>query len=211
MTRTFDTMVHCPNCGIAHSAETAIERWIRKQERLDSRIEGIVRFDCDILLHRYKLRVDKMGATDTQCVMFIEVKTHGAEPSLSQTDTLSLFSQVLRNRRPNRHQAKKGRHANDHTPPARTWSKARSKSIGLRMFGGHLLQMENESPDDSAWMKWDWKPITVDHLIALLRFEIDPDTLKEIDWRRRTYYDCFNRQKVISFASNDEEPRSLRG
>src|SRR5208283_4280506 len=88
MTRTFGENVCCPFCGKWHTAETNFERWMRNKEELDSRIEGIVRFDCDIILHRYLFHDDKKGSRVFQCIMFIEVKTHGAEPSASQEDTL---------------------------------------------------------------------------------------------------------------------------
>src|SRR6187399_274333 len=106
MTRAYRGLVHCPSCGTSHSAETAFERWMRGEPALDSRTAGIVRFDCDVLLHRYCLVTDQKSSRNLQCLMFVEVKTYMAEPSDAQRDTLSLMSQVLRNRRPNMHQQK---------------------------------------------------------------------------------------------------------
>jgi hypothetical protein len=177
--------VQCPHCGKVHTAETALERWIRNHESLDSIKEGIVRFDCDILLHKYLVKIDKKGTREIQCMMFIEAKTHGADVSVSQQDTLSLFSQVLRNRRTNMHCERRGRHAREHTPLTMAYSFARKRWIRLRLYGGHLLQLSGESPADSTWIKWDRRLITEDMLLSLLRFDIDPDTLQEIDWRRR--------------------------
>lgn len=175
----------CPNCHHTHTLETAFERWLRNEESCDSQKAGIVRFDLDVLLHRYMMPTDKRGTREIQCLMFIEVKSFGADVSMSQRDTFSLLSQVLRNRRTNKHQAKKGRHANEHTPVTKCYSHLLNKDVTLRLFGGHLLQMSGEDPPTSEWLKWDKKPIDLDQLKSLLRFEIDPDTLRAIDWRRR--------------------------
>jgi hypothetical protein len=194
MTRTFDGRVCCPNCKTWHTAETALERWIRNSEELDSRLKGIVRFDCDILFHRYMIHTDKRGSRDLQCVMFIEAKTHGAELSIAQRDTLSMFSQVLRNRKRNVHADKKGRHATGTTAPATCWSQFLSRNVRLWMFGGHILTMSGDSPTDSVWMRWDSSEIDVATLVRILRFELDPDNItKEIDWRRR--YSSFDQRQ----------------
>lgn len=185
MTRAFCGRVTCPACGAEHSAETAYERWMRNEPRLDSLSVGIVRFDCDVLLHRYKIVVDKKSTRDLQCLMFVEVKTHGADLNQSQRDTLSMLSQVLRNRRRNRHSDRHGLHADDHLALASVKSWLLQQSVRLRMFGGHLLQLSDDDPITSEWIAWDRKLITPDQLIQLLRFELDPDTLCPIDWRRR--------------------------
>lgn len=193
MTRTFDGLVTCPHCGKSHTAETAFERWIRNNKALDSRQAGIVRFDLDVLLHKYITHTDKRGRRDIQAMMFIEAKTHWADVSDSQKDTLPLLSQVMRNRRPNIHRRRRGRHAVDHAAPCKAHSRMQNREICLRMFGGHLLQMEGESPDDGGRIMWDYKPITEEALVALLRFELDPDSLTPIDWRRR--YSSFKEHK----------------
>jgi len=185
MTRAYGGLVACPHCGRCHTAETALERWIRNERRLDSVTEGIVRFDCDILLHRYKLCIDGKSSRDIQCLMFIEAKTHDAEPTTAQRDTLSLMSQVLRNRRRNMHRPKQGRHATNHDPLTLAFSWCLGRDVRLKMFGGHLLQLSGDDPATSARLAWDRRPITADDLVSLLRFELDPDSLTPIDWRRR--------------------------
>jgi len=197
MTRQYSGLVHCPHCGRSHTEETAFERWMRNHHGLRSE-DGIVRFDCDVLLHKYMMVSDKRSSRLIQCLMFIEVKTHSAGTTLAQRDTLSLFSQVLRNRRRNMHGDKKGLHATDHTPLTVAWSRLNKRNIRLRMFGGHLLQLSGTDPENSAHIAWDKKPIDLGMLVQLLRFEIDPDTLGVFDWRRR--YSSFNgrrQQKVI--------------
>lgn len=185
MTRTFRANIYCPHCGRLHTVESAFERWMRHHPDLDSREAGVVRFDCDVLLHRYALHTDKKSSRHIQCLMFVEVKTCGAVLDLAQQDTFSLLSQVLRNRRPNRHHSKRGRHAENHVPLAEVWSHFRRGMVRLRMFGVHLLRLSGQCPLTSEWMEWDSKRISLDQLIALLRFELDPDKLEPIDWRRR--------------------------
>lgn len=205
MTRRFDTLVQCPECGAWHTQETPFERWMRNSQDLDSRIAGIVRFDCDVLLHRYRTECDKRGARDIQCIMFIEVKCRGANVDDAQRDTLSMFSQVLRNRKTNRHQKRLGRHAGNHTPYAQCYSQKMRRPICLRMYGGHLLRMAGDEPTGSDWILWDNKPITEEQLIGILKFDLDPDSLEPIDWRRRySDFEERNSQKTFyEFGVND--------
>lgn len=200
MTRTFDGRVCCPHCKKWHTQETALERWIRNSSDLDSRNAGLVRFDCDILFHRYLVPTDKKGTRNLQCVMFIEAKTHWGDMTPAQRDTLSMLSQVLRNRKRNIHAAKKGRHANERTPPCKCYSHLLKKDVRLWLFGGHVLRMSNNCPEDSQRINWDGHPVDTETLVRILRFELDPDDItKPIDWRRR--YSSFNgvdRQRLLA-------------
>jgi len=196
VTRKFEGRVQCPHCKKWHTQETAFERWMRNHHELDSRKSGIVRFDLDLLLHRYLTPGDKKGTREIQAVMFIEVKTRGGILRPAQKDTLGMLQQVLRNRRRNIHSSKKGPHAKNHCPLTRCWSHLLGRDIILRMFGGHLLEFECDSPDDTGWIAWDKKTINEEMLLRLLRFELDPDTLKPIDWRRR-YSDFKSRNSQL--------------
>lgn len=158
MTRTYSGLVHCPRCGEPHTAETAFERWVRLEPKLDSREYGLVRFDCDMILHQYKRGVSR----DVQCLMFVEIKTFSSEMTPAQHDTLSLFSQLLRKQ-------------------DGAMSPIAGRVVQVRMFGGHLLQLSHDDPTISAWMMWDNKPISVDQLIGLLRFDLNPDSLGVMD------------------------------
>jgi SAM-dependent methyltransferase len=53
-------------------------------------------------------------------------------------------------------------------------------------FGGYLLQFSGTGPHDSEWIKWGPKrrEITEEQLAALLRFDLDPDTLGPLEIRR---------------------------
>ena len=158
---------------------------MRGHPALDSVRDSVVRFDLDVLLHKYRVESDKAGSRDLQCMMFIEVKTNGADVTPAQQDTLSLLAQVLHNRRPNMHQGKLGRHATDHVPFCKAKSQKIGRVIALRLYGGHLLRMSGVDPATSDWMTWDNKAIDVDVLVQLLKFNLDPLRLTPIDWRRR--------------------------
>ncbi len=159
---------------------------MRNERLLDSSI-GIVRFDLDVLLHRYMFPTDHFGDRTIQAMMFIEVKAMGAELSDSQKDTLHTLNQVFTNRRSNRHRKKRGAHADNHTPAAKVKSIITGKVASLWLLGGHFLQMEHICPKSSKWLRWDKKLIDLPTLIKLLSFELDPHKLQPIDWRRRTY------------------------
>lgn len=181
MTRAFHQKIQCSNCGCWTTAETGFSRWIREREDLDSKEDGIVCCDMDYIVHRYKTAADNRNV---QCIMFIEVKTRGAKPTSSQQDTLVLFEQFLNNRRetPTKKNAKptvlgSRRHA---------FSLLAGKRIEVRAFGGYLLTFEQTGPLDSKWMTWGRgrREITQDQLAALIRFDLDPDTLAPLDLRR---------------------------
>lgn len=184
MTRTFNEKIRCPKCGHEHTVETDFERWVRMNESLDSRSAGIVRFDLDVLLHKYLTLSDGKGSRELQCMMFIEVKTFMAKPSAAQADTLSILNQVMRNRRPNIHSQPRPQVGNQLTVVK---SKMLRKDIRIKLFGGHLLQVDGTCPENSSLMRWDNQPITESVLVELLRFERDPDRIKKtMDHRRRS-------------------------
>lgn len=183
MTRSFHTRAACESCGHSTTIETPFERWMRADEDLDSRHTGLVRFDLDVLLHRYKFTNDGRGSRSVQAMMFIEVKSFMAEPTAAQADTLGLLDQVLRNRRPNIHSTP--RRQVQHTLLSRAYSLVWNREVDLWLRGGHLLQMETDAPRDGELLLWDKAPISVPVLKQIFRFEIDADTLYPVDMRRR--------------------------
>ena len=185
MTKEYLQKVQCPYCNNVHTIESGFARWMRNERELDSIRSGIVTQDLDLIVHVYKSYIDRKYTREVQCLMFVEVKTYSAKPSPAQIDTLSIMSQVLRNRRNNNHSKKKGLHAENHNPYAKVLSKITNRKIDLRMFGGHLLQMSNDNPVESV-LKWDYKEIDLKILIGLLKFELDPDNpYEKISIRRR--------------------------
>lgn len=183
MTRQFNSRVRCQTCGSLTTEESPMERWIRNHRQLDSK-NGIVRFDVDILLHRFKTFRDLKGIRDIEFMMFIEVKTFNADLNRSQRDTLGILNQVLRNRRANMHSEPRRQIAGQ---PPKVYSKAKQRDIPLRMLGGHLLQLSGSDPDDSKLMRWDYQEIDKQTLVDLMLFDRDPDNLSasKTDWMRR--------------------------
>lgn len=187
MTRSMNARLECPTCRCQMSMESHFERWMRECKLLDSRQSGIVRYDLDLLLHKYMIAEDSRGARDIQAMMFVEVKTYGAEPTQAQADTLHLLNQVLRNRRKNMHTAQIRKQAANHAPLCTAFSLASRKQVALKLLGGHLLQFSDNGPEDSEWIRWDKKyDIDKSTLVDLLTFKKDPDTLLKLDIRRRT-------------------------
>jgi len=184
MTRTFNEKIRCPQCGCEHTVESDFERWFRNHKDLHSAREGLVRFDLDVLLHKYKTCTDGKGSRDIQCMMFIEVKTYMATPSPAQSDTLYTLNQILRNRRPNIHSTPKWQIKGQMT---RVWSKYLNRNTTLKLYGGHMLQMDGTFPDNSSMIMWDHQVIDERTLMELLRFERDPDRIEmQLDHRRRS-------------------------
>jgi hypothetical protein len=156
----------------------------------------LVTCDTDHWVHKYK--TDR--GRNFQLLMFIEVKTHGADLSTSQQDTLHIVNQLMRNRR--------------ETPTAKlprsqvdgfthkVFSKAGNMEVVLKALGGHTLQMSGSSPDSSEWMKWDGRPITEDELTKLLRFDLDPDRpSRPLDLRKHHTVPSFDLFNVIKSHS----------
>lgn len=142
--------------------------------------DGIVCCDMDYLVHRYKTAAD---GRDVQCIMFVEVKTRGAGLTDSQRDTLVLLDQYLNNRRETPTKKNSKRVLNEARTKA--FSVVSRKYVMVRAFGGYLLQFQHTGPDD-GWIKWGPKriEITPDQLAAIIRFDLDPDTLAPMDLRR---------------------------
>lgn len=117
-----------------------------------------------------------------QCVMQLELKTHGSELTEAQRDTLYIANQIMRNRRQTptknlRHQAG--------TAPLKAYSTMSGHNVHVRNFGVQLLRLSGTSPDDSEHIWWGkGREIEIETLIQLLRFDLDPDTLRPLDLRR---------------------------
>lgn len=178
--------LECPTCKCQMTAETHFERWMRNNGYLKSS-SGLVRFDCDVLLHRYMVPEDGFGKRDVQAIMAVEVKTYGRDLDPAQRDTFHLLNQVLRNRKPNINASRNKWNAKDHAPLAKAWSIIQKKHVALRMYGMHVLTFEKNGPEDSEWIKWDKSEISEKQLLGLLAFELNPDDPRlKLDIRRRS-------------------------
>lgn len=173
MTRQFNQQVHCPNCNTWITHETSFGRWIRNNKELDSKI-GYSVIDQDYWIHQYK----RHQSREFQCIMGIEIKTFGMELTDSQRDTLHIINQLMRNRR----QVNLNYQAGSGTT-ALGKSTLTGKNIILRAYGMHVLTFSHLGPYDSEWISWDKKRINIKILTKILRFDLDPDTLRKLDLR----------------------------
>jgi hypothetical protein len=216
MTREFRERARCPHCGNPVSTEPAINRWIRENPRLDSREASITVNDIDLLVHAYRTPCANGRSRLVQCQMIVEIKRHGAFPSDVQRDSFSILSQYLRNRKATPTSRRRGRHAADLAPLATVSSLCYHREVQARSFGVHLLRLSGECPLSSEWMEWDggpdlagtgWKgkPITVDQLEGLLRFDLDPDTLRPMDLRRHHIDPHAGTQTLFDLGPDDDD------
>jgi len=176
MTKPFNARFHCPNCNTWQSQESLFSRWIRDNPDLESR-DGYSVSDQDYWIHKYK--TDNRGR-NLQLMMMVEIKTLGGQLSEAQRDTLHLANQVMRNRRQTptkelKHQAG--------SAPLMAHSYLAGRTVQVRLFGIHVLRFSGLGPDDSAWMMWDRTQIDEDELTKILRFDLDPDTLRPLELR----------------------------
>ena len=176
MTSYYKQKIHCPNCGVEITAETSFSRWIRNRKDLDSLEIGLSVMDMDYVIHRFRREKDRTF----QCIMIVEVKTRGAEMTDSQRDTAYTLGQIMRNRR---HTPSKNLLHQSGNGLSQVHSAYIKQMVWLRNYGVHVLTFQGLGPDDSAWIKWDKQEIDTEQLAALLRFDLDPDTLSPMDWR----------------------------
>ena len=159
----------CPHCHRKVPNEQPFDTWCRNQPGLDSLKDGIVAYDNDLIINRFRFDSQERK---WQCLMFIEVKSMGHDIKKDQQETLGFWSQLM----DNMHLANPG----DLGPCFRVWSIMQHKEIFLRSYGVHCLRLEKTTPDNSAWMEWDWKfRISPEELVGILRFERDPEDPKK--------------------------------
>lgn len=183
MTTLWREFVECPNCQCRVSTEAPFNAWVREHPRLDSRDDCIVATDADLIVHRYGTRRDEYGIDrSVQYLMQIEVKTFGRDLTDSQRETLRLHAMNLRTVTHSVERNSVGRfelgHRSNYRPSFVNGSH-------IMHYGVHLLQLGNSTPDNSDWMRWDHKPVDLDTLVALLRFELSPDSLRPINEEHR--------------------------
>lgn len=177
MTRQYDQIAICQDCGSTMTSETAFGRWLRNHPDLDSRCAGLSIMDTDYVFHRFRTELGR----DFHCLMMVEVKKHGVVMRPAQYDTAHVLNQLLRNRRTT--PTKRKRFQTERHNLMKVDSTLQKRKVWLRAFGVHVLTFAGRGPEDSLWIKWDSKPVTQEQLVALLRFDLDPDTLRPMDWR----------------------------
>lgn len=175
MTRPFQRTAKCPNCHYDIPLEDEISHWSRHHPELNSE-DGFTYMDKDLICHRFKTTHGR----EFQCLMFVEFKSRGGALKKSQKDTMWIVDQMFRTdtTTPTK---KAGLHCG--LVPSRVWSEASKMWVAVKAFGFHLCVLSGRTPDDSDRILWDGKEITLADLIKLLRFDLDPRTLRPMDWR----------------------------
>jgi hypothetical protein len=187
MTRQWRETVPCPKCGMRVSTESAFDRWVRNHERLDSVRDGVVITDGDKHVHRCHIRVKGESIRDVQYLMDIEVKAFGRDMTDSQRDTLHIHNQLLRT---NGWKKQLGRFLTGHEQNVRNvFSSYSGKHVQVIHYGVHKLRMTGADPVTSDRITWDDKQIDVDQLVGLLRFDVNPDSLRPMEHRRHKRID----------------------
>ena len=181
MTRPFEGKYHCANCKTWQTQETDLGRLVRTHPELSSAL-GYVVTDLDWMVTEYKVihQYKTQYGRTFQLMMIVESKIMGAEISDTQRDTLQMRNQIISNRRQT---PTKDLVYQAGVVPTEVYSSLSGKKILLRVFGVHSLRFSGLGPSDSEWIKWDKKEITIEQLVGLFRFNLDPDTLKPIDLR----------------------------
>jgi len=161
----------------AAETQTGFSGWIRKNPNLDSIKKGLVAVDSDLWIHRYK----HVAGKEYQFMMLVEVKEFGAAMSEYQSDTLHIINQLLRNRRNTRIEWKA---VDDRARLAECHSLMSGKRVRVLCFGAHVLKISGDGTF-TQWqhIEWNRKPISVEQLESILRFDTDPDTLCPMDHR----------------------------
>jgi len=175
MTRPHIEKIDCPYCNKRITAETAFGRWLRKNKLIDSRLGWSIH-DQDYWIHRYKV----FGGREFQLLMGLEIKTRCGKVTECQRDTMHIVNQLIRNRRQTPTKDLRWQAGNTLLKVFSVWLHRR---VNLRCYGVHIVQFSGLGPDDSEQIKWDGKVIDINTLTALIRFDLDPDTLRPIDLR----------------------------
>lgn len=182
MTRSFGQTIHCSYCGKETTQETAFARWVRNEPELYSHL-GYCFSDIDVnsflyIVHKYRTQHER----EIQYLMMLEVKIFSGDVKESQRETISFISQIFRNRKET--PTKKNNRRQLNPTINKLYSTLSKRFIIPKLFGFHLLQFSETGPEDSNLIKWDhiWT-ISKEKLIKLLKFELDPDTLKPMDLR----------------------------
>jgi hypothetical protein len=177
-----------PTKSRVYGEDSPYLRWVRGNKNLPSRsgIAWIGVQDVDCLIHEFMTRVDRVGTRELQAFMFQEAKTRNGEPDSSQRDT---------------------------------WWKIHRMMTGvgtllldcqtLWFYGVSVVSFSGTYPDDSDKIRWGryddignirFRSITTEQLTLLNRFDLDPDTLKKIDYRRHHKTQVFAIQTVAELG-----------
>lgn len=124
--------------------------------------------DGDWIVQRYLVHSDRMGARAINHVMFIEEKSNGADLTFGQRDLMFILHQLFRwaDRKYKRFKTVRG-----------DW-------VRVRWWGYFKLRYSGATIEDSEFILWNKRQITLHELEQLLRFELNPRTLRPRSDRR---------------------------
>ncbi len=165
------------------SMDSPFNAWIREQAQLDSVEFKISVTDSDLWVHRYSERNEKNRKNSSDVrqmqdhIMLIEVKSFCRKVPFAQRDTLNVIDGILR-----KSTVVNGKRKAIQIPDTRRPGANRF----VRWLGVHILELDNDRPDNSNLIVWDNKTrLSEVRLIQILRFDYDPDyPSKPIDTRR---------------------------
>ena len=153
--------------------ESPFSEWIRGEPGLHSIRDRICIHDTDYWIHQYRARRDRVGERMVDSILAIELKTHEARLGFAQRDTLRLVAAGMRQA----FYTKDGK--------VRTLKIDCGNEIRIvRIYGYFLLRLQDDRPDTDGWIEWHGRQIDKETLIKILRFDIDPRTLRERSDRR---------------------------
>lgn len=165
MTREFgQRQKQCDNCGhLIATPEQEFNAWVRAQPDLSSSPSGAALsiMDIDFCVHKFVVTDKSSGRQlPRQHIMLMEHKSHAGGASFAQADTITAIDQML-----------KASHL--------TIAKVHRGYVKMFYHGFHVLRCSANGPNDSDWMEWNGKRISAETLKRLLRFELNPWTLRE--------------------------------
>lgn len=190
-TLQYRQFIDCHNCGATNNIEDGWKKWIRNNNNLDSLVHGISIMDTDMWVHKFGKRRGRVGGwdRDVQYLMKIEVKTHGVDVTDAQRDTINAVDVLLRTK-PFKEFRDSGQLAPGHKDNVRTVTSMFSgRPVQIICHGVHVLRMSGNTPgvsdsDPNGWIEWDGRSITAKQLEKLLRYELDPDSLRPMEHRQ---------------------------
>ena len=189
MTRQYNQVFTCVNCGCVSTTETSFGRWVRENPNLDSKKYDICIYDIDYVVHKYRT----YHGRGFQLIMFVEVKTRNSTMTDAQRDTMYIASQITSNRRRNPQIDENPSKFNTNDLHAASYGSVKAystynqKYVDVKSFGVFNLCFSGLGPEDSK-ITWNGKVIDADTLTRLLRFDIDPVRFNPIEELFRVHH-----------------------
>lgn len=207
MTRQFNDQYHCDQCGLVSTRETHFGRWLRNNPDLDSVGQGIVIYDIDYIVHKYRSFLIDGKEEFAELIMFVEVKTRYSSLTDEQRDTFLLVNQIIENRRSNNSTKNRGvNKLRQSRGPLRVYSSKKKAWVRVYSFGFFTLRFSHTHPFDSDSIYWNKKQITADQLTSILRFDIEPNTLKPMgEYVRKHHKKSDKKQSQLVLPIDESE------